>query len=377
MHQPTTTEEIAAVISAAAEQKRKLEIRGGGTHADVGAPGREGDVLSTAALSGIIDYDPAELVLTARAGTPLAELEAALAEREQAFMFEPWGAPGATIGGVIGAGISGSRRVSAGAVRDHLLGFEAVSGRGERFVAGGKVVKNVTGYDLSKLMCGSWGRLAVLTEVTLKVLPSPPERRTLAWEGLDERSAWELMGLALRLPADVAAAAHCPGAGSTLVRIEGFGPSVEAREKLLCGALGRFGTARKLNAGEAFAAWSSLRGASALADAQTLWRISVQRREGLAVAQALREAGARWMADWAGGLIWCATDADPQSIRRAAAAAGGHAALVRAPAAMRAEVPALHPVDPGLAALSARVRRSFDPLGLFENARFLDNIHAD
>lgn len=376
MLQPQKTEELAALVADAAAHGRKLQITGGGTRGEVGAPSRVGDLLSMTAMSGIVSYDPAELVLTAKAGTPLAELQAALAEQGQAFSFEPQGAPGSTIGGVIGAGFSGSRRVSAGAVRDHLLGFEAVSGRGERFKAGGKVVKNVTGYDLSKLMCGSWGRLAALTEVTLKVLPRPAERRTLVWTGLDDARAWAIMGEALRLPADVAAAAHSPGMSHTLIRIEGFGPSVEARATLLKSALERFGTAAAVGGEEGDALWRPFASATLLDAEATLWRFSVPRRAGLDVVRALAGSG-RWIADWAGGLIYHTTDADASLVRGVTAEAGGHATLLRANTETRAQVPAFHPQSPALAALTARVRRAFDPLGVFETGRFLDEAHAD
>lgn len=384
MYRPTHTEEVAAIVRSAASEGRKIEIQGAGSHGAIGCPDRRADILSTAELAGIVNYDPAELVLTARAGTPLAELEAAVADEKQAFMFEPWGARGATVGGMIGAGVSGSRRVSAGAVRDHLLGFAAVSGRGEPFVAGGKVVKNVTGYDVSKLMCGAWGRLAVLTEVTFKVLPSPPERRTFEWRGLDEAAAWDLMGQAMRLPADVAAAAHWPDGGpardgATLIRIEGFGPSVAARARLLRRALDQFGPCEERAGTDAMVCWAPLAGAAALADAATLWRISVARKEGLGVVRALATVGGRWMADWAGGLIWFAPDDEEGAIaiRRIAASGQGHATLLRASEATRRAVPALHPLAPGVAALSARVRAAFDPLGVFETGRFLDKTDAD
>lgn len=377
MHQPQTPEDIVAILTDAAARGTTMEIAGGGTRRPFGAPTPDAERLSTAALSGIVSYDPDELVLTAKAGTPLAELEAALAERSQAFLFEPHGAPGSTIGGVIGAGLSGSRRVSGGAVRDHLLGFEAVSGRAERFKAGGKVVKNVTGYDLSKLMCGAWGRLAVLTEVTLKVLPSPPQSRTLAWAGLDDAAAWDLMGEAMRLPADVAAAAYLPDGGAALVRIEGFGPSVDARAILLKGALARFGAPQEAAGDEAAALWQPLANAVGLADASTLWRLSVPRKAGLGVVRTLAQGGGRWIADWAGGLIHHDTQADPATVRATVTAAGGHAMLLRAPEDIRSRVPALNPQPRGEAALAARVRRAFDPMGLFETGRFLDQPHAD
>ena len=174
MLEPRDAAELAEIVADAAARGRKLELRGGGTKADFGAP-REAVVVSLAGLTGVVDYDPAELVLTVRAGTPLAEVQALVAAEGQMLAFEPWGEPGATIGGTIAAGVAGSRRVTAGSARDHLLGLMAVSGRGEVFVAGAKVVKNVTGYDLPKLMAGSWGRIGAMAELTVKVLPVPRE----------------------------------------------------------------------------------------------------------------------------------------------------------------------------------------------------------
>lgn len=379
---PQTEDQVRDAVREAGSRDARLEIRGGGTHADFGAPDRDADILSLAGVSGIIEYDPPELVLTARAGTPLAEIRQAVAEKNQTLVFEPYGAEGATIGGVIGAAVSGSRRVSAGAVRDHLLGFRAVSGRGEAFLAGAKVVKNVTGYDLPKLMCGSWGRLAALTEVTLKVLPASPEVRTLMWSGLDTADAWSLMSHAMRLPADVSAAAHVPaGIGSdtsrTLLRIEGFAPSVAARAERLDAEFSKFGAPEKLDRAAGEPVWQELLGGALLGGEGALWRLAVPLGKGAAIAAACEAMGARWIADWAGGLIWSTVDGHEEAIRALASDAGGHATLVRAPAEVRARVPALQPVAPGNAALAARVRRAFDPLGIFEAGRFLDDSDAD
>ncbi|HEX4097529.1 MAG TPA: FAD-binding protein, partial [Caulobacteraceae bacterium] len=235
---PGSIEGLARTIAGLAEAGRKVEIRGGGSKADIGAP-RQAEIVEMAGFSGILDYDPAELVLTCGAGTPLVEIEAVVAERRQMLAFEPFdhgpmfgrGEGAATIGGIIAAGVSGPRRLSRGGVRDHLLGFKAVSGRGEVFVGGGKVVKNVTGYDLCKVMAGSWGRLAALTEVSLKVLPRPEVELSLAARRLDAGKAVALMAQAMGSKADVAAAAHAPAL--TVLRLEGFGPSVQARVKLL------------------------------------------------------------------------------------------------------------------------------------------------
>jgi glycolate oxidase FAD binding subunit len=294
---PESEEELARIIAEAAASGGKLELRGGGSKAEVGAP-RDGLLVEMTAISGILDYDPAELVLTAHAGTPLAEIEAAVGERGQMLAFEPFdhgpifGRPEgrATIGGVIAAGVSGPRRLSRGAARDHLLGFKAVSGRGEAFVAGGKVVKNVTGYDLSKVMAGSWGRLAALTEVTLKVLPRPLLVRSLAIEGLAPAAAVALMSRAMGSQADVAAIAHEPG--FTVFRLEGFGPSVEARSALLRDLAPGLIT---LADDDAARFWGRMR--NPLRGRQTLWRVSIPQSRAPGVLDAL---GGEWVLDSAG-----------------------------------------------------------------------------
>ncbi|MDE2318526.1 MAG: FAD-binding protein [Rhodospirillales bacterium] len=375
MHQPRNSAEICGIVADALAGGVKLEIGGGFTRADFGAP-RAAERLSLRNLSGIIEYDPAELVLTARAGTTLTELNAAVAARGQGFAFEPWGAAGSTIGGVIAAGVAGARRVSAGSVRDHLLGFEGVSGRGEVFKAGAKVVKNVTGYDLPKLVCGSWGRLVVMTEVTLKLLPRPPERLTLLWRGLADEAGFALMRQAMHQPADVAAAAHLPGQ-ATLIRLDGFGPSVAARRAHLTAALAQYGTPEALGEAEAALFWAACLGGAALAPEPPLWRLSLPPRQALAAITPLLARGGQYVADWAGGLIWLTLAGHEETIRAQAEQAGGHATLARAPSEMRARIPALHPQAPGIEALSRRVRRAFDPLGVFETNRFLDEPNAD
>jgi glycolate oxidase FAD binding subunit len=341
---PTTLDELQDAIADAGRTGARLEIRGGGSKADIGAP-READLLDMTAFAGIIDYDPAELVLTVGAGTPLAQIETLVAGSDQMLAFEPFdhgplfGRPAgaATIGGIVAAGVSGSRRVARGAARDHLLGFKGVSGRGEAFVGGAKVVKNVTGYDLPKVMTGSWGRLAALTEVTLKVLPRGREQLTLALEGLSPGKAQAAMARAMGSQADVSAAAHLPGPpATTALRLEGFGPSIAARRAMLDVILAEEGGLRALPHDEAEALW-----------------------------------------DWAGGLVWLTLDGNAAAVRAGAQAAGGHAILVRAPETLRRTTPALHPQTPGVTALEARVRRAFDPLGVFETGRFLDQTDAD
>ena len=309
-------------------------------------------------FAGVIDYDPAELVLTAGAGTPLAEIEALVASKSQMLAFEPHGAPGSTIGGVVAAGVSGSRRVSRGAVRDHLLGFKAVSGRGEAFVGGAKVVKNVTGYDLPKLACGSWGRLFAMTEVTLKVLPAPETTLTLAAEGLDAAAAVALMSKAMGSQADVAAAAAVDGV--TALRLEGIGPSVAARRGLL-EAMAKVGA---LSDDQAEAFWGRLK--IPFPEAPILWRMSVPASR---VAEVANAGLGPWMMDWAGSQLWLTCE-DDGLVRSVADSVGGHAMMVRATEFLRRQTPALHPQPAPVRALEARLRRAFDPAGVFETGRF-------
>jgi len=313
----------------------------------------------------------------------LSDLVDLLADHGQFFAFDPFdhgpmfGCPSgrATIGGVAAAGVSGSGRLSAGALRDHLLGFRAVSGRGEIFVAGGKVVKNVTGFDLSKLAVQSWGRLFAITELTFKVLPRPPEQLTLVLPGLDDGHAVRAMSRAMGAQAEVAAAAHFPAAArdgerTTIFRLQGFGPSVSARRALLADQLGEFGTMRACSPEEAAEMWESLRTLAPLKPGQPLWRICVPPRRAGDVVAALGGEDTARLLDWAGGLVWLATDRDADSIRSAAGSNGGHAALVRAGDGLKDRTPIFHPPAPGVAAIEERLRRAFDPAGLFETGRF-------
>jgi len=353
---PTTIEELAKIIADAAASRSKLELRGSGSKAGIGAP-RQADIVEMTGFTGILDYDPAELVLTVGAGTPLTEIESAIAKQGQMLAFEPSG-EGATIGGIVAAGVSGSRRLSRGPVRDHLLGFKAVSGRGEAFTGGAKVFKNVTGYDLPKVMVGSWGRLAAMTEVTVKVLPRPPEALTLAAEGLPTSDAVALMCKAMGSQADVAAAAHTKDV--TAIRLEGFGPSIEARRKLLEG----FARMRPMTADEAETFWATLR--DPLPDEPVLWRVNLAPSR---AAEFVAGQKGPWRMDWGGSLIWVGSD-DAAGLRQAAQPLGGHAFLARAPEAFRQAVPTLHPQADGVAALEQRVRAAFDPMGVFDTGRF-------
>ena len=380
--QPQTPEEVRDCVLEALDKGEKLEIRGGGTKAEIGRKIDGARVLDMRGLAGVIDYDPPELVLTVRPGTPLREVEALLEERGQMLAFEPFDhgplfgseAGATTIGGVVAAGVAGSQRLTCGGARDHLLGFKAVSGRGEMFVGGAKVVKNVTGYDLPKVMAGSWGRLAALTELTLKVLPRPREKLTLALRGLTEQTAISAMAKALGSSAEVSACAHLPeaegqGGSLTLLRLQGVGPSVAARAAGLEALLASVGATVRLANADAEEHWRSLT-TLALLGSGPLWRISVAPSAGARIAATVRRLGGRCVLDWAGGLVWATFEGGAEEIRRAATEADGHATLVRADPAIRDSVPVFHPPAAGIAALEERVRRSFDPKGLFETGRF-------
>lgn len=371
---PRDTQDLRQIVADAAAGGGKLELRGGGTRSAFGAP-REAEPVSLAALTGVVDYDPAELVLTVRPGTPLAEVEALVAAEGQMLAFEPWGGAGATIGGTVAAGVAGSRRVTAGSARDHLLGLTAISGRGEAFVAGAKVVKNVTGYDLPKLMAGSWGRLGVMTELTLKVLPRPRVAVTMLARGLSLRAAYAAMACALGSNAEVSAAAHLR-TGEMLLRVAGFAPSVEARCSALPGLLAAHCPLQRLADEEAQPLWHRAMTGGDLSG-EVRWKVHLPPRAAPDLIERLQPLGIEWAMDWGGGLVWVALDRHDEAVRQEAARLGGEAMLAVAPADLRARVPAFHPRRPGVTALEQRLRRAFDPAGVFATGRFMEDADAD
>jgi glycolate oxidase FAD binding subunit len=375
---PANAEEIAKIVAAG----RPLEVVGGGTKRGIGQVTGAQRVLSLARLDKVVDYQPEELVLTAQPGVKLATLEKLVAAEGQMLPFEPprltrlLGAKGQpTLGGVLAAGLSGPRRLRAGAARDHVLGIAAVTGRGEIVKAGGKVVKNVTGYDLSKLMAGSWGTLAVLTEVTLKVLPAPKTETTLLLFGLPDERASLAMQRAMNAPVEVSGAAHLPPAAAaraplkadmavTALRLEGFEASVAARADALAGALRDFGRVERLDPDHSRPFWSQVREVEAFwKDRRPLWRVSLPPVAGWRFLEGLE---GDVLYDWAGGLVWLATEAPALSVRAQARRLGGHATLYRGEGA------AFEPLPGALAALSARVKAAFDPNGVLNPGRFVE-----
>lgn len=392
---PKTETEAADIVRDHAAKALPLEIRGGGTRGAIGNPVNADSILTSSGLTGIVSYNPAEMVITARSGTPVAEIEAALAGHGQMMAFEPidhrgvMGTTGEpTVGGLFAVNASGPRRLSAGAARDHLLGVRFVNGNGEVVKAGGRVMKNVTGLDLVKLMAGSHGTLGFLTEVTFKVLPRPRRAETLALSGLDDELAANAMAASMMLPVEVSGAAHLPESvrgrfiggrlpdgPATVLRIEGLEASVALRMEKLAAAMAPFGPATRLGPDETAELWREIRDVRPYADgtSRPLWRASVAPTEGQKLVAALRlEAGVDAFYDWQGGLVWMRMEADPEAdlVRRyVRALGGGHATLIRAPEAWRASVPAFQPLSPAVAALSARVREKFDPAGIFNPGR--------
>ena len=381
---PRDAKELRQAVEWALNDGVTLDVRGQGSKLALGKPMRCDQVLDLSGLSGVVDYAPEELVVTLRAGTPLSEVEALLAQRNQMLAFEPpdlgpllgrEAGQGTLVGAVMG-NLAGSRRVSAGAARDHLLGFSGVNGRGEAFKSGGKVMKNVTGYDLYKLLAGSWGTLAVLDEVSVKVLPAPDQTRTLLLLGLADDAAVKAMCAALGSPHDVSGAAHVDG--RTALRIEGVAPSVEARLKGLRELLATSGAKlEELGTLESRAFWREVRDVAPLNVARDaiVWKISCPPTEGPAIVSRIKaqRSTAEAFYDWSGGLIWLAlpasADADHVIVRGALGPTGGHATLVRAADPVRASVPVFQPQPPALAALAGRVKESFDPKCLLNPGR--------
>ncbi|MBA5779239.1 glycolate oxidase subunit GlcE [Stappia sp. F7233] len=391
---PRDARELLDAVKWAIAGDEPLEVISAGTKRDFGRPVQAGHVLDLSGIAGIVDYEPAELILTVKAGTPLAEVEAALDERGQELAFEPMdygpllaGEAGrGTIGGMVGANLAGPKRLKHGAARDHILGLEAVSGRGEIFKAGGRVVKNVTGYDLPRALCGSWGTLALATEVTFKVLPKAESEATLIIAGLAPQEATEAMTRAMGSSAEVSSAAFLPGglaAGqglsgdATLLRLEGFGPSVDYRFESLVRLFGKDAKIERLDQAASKALWKALRDCMPFAEgAGPVWRCSVAPTAGAGlVADLSRSLAVDAFQDWSGGLVWLRmTGSDPQAEAVRAAvkrAGGGHATLVRADSSLRNTIPPFEPQSEALAALSQRLKAQFDPSGILNPGRMV------
>jgi glycolate oxidase FAD binding subunit len=363
---PTTEAELADAIKTTSGP---LRVRGGGTR-PIGKP-VAGEVLSVVGLSGIELYEPGALTIVAKAGTPLAEIEAALAAENQHLPFEPmdhraiFGTDGTpTIGGVVAGNVSGPRRIQVGACRDSLIGVRFVDGHGTAIKNGGRVMKNVTGYDLVKLMCGAYGTLGVLSEVSFKVLPGVEACSTLLIDGLSVSEAVAAMSKALGSPYEVSAAAHVvngvDGAPVTMLRLEGFVDSVAYRAGKLQALLGAGNVESDLEKTQA--GWKWVRDGEKFAGtAGDLWRISVKPSDAPGIVAALGTDEV--LLDWGGGLIWAELPAGTDA-RAKIGAFNGHATLVRASEATRATLNVFQPEPATLAAITKGLRDRFDPRGL-------------
>lgn len=406
---PETDDQLLEAVKWAVSEKTPMEVVAGGTKRSFGRPMQTSASLDMTAMAGVMTYEPEELFVTARAGTPMAELAAALDEKGQQLSFEPpdlgpllgKGVDKGTIGGIVATNLAGPRRIKEGAARDHLLGFHAVSGRGEVFKSGGTVVKNVTGFDLSKLMAGSFGTLAVMSQVTLKVLPQPEKIRTLLvrWraDGIYDHGAMKVMSKALGSSHDVSGAAHLPahaaasssveyvsgsGGGVTALRIEGPGPSVEHRTEALKAEIKDFGALEELHTTNSKIFWREVRDVRPFVgrdDVPYIWRLSVPPADGSRIALAiLEELKGEVYYDWGGGQIWMAlrpvVNAGAEVIRSAIARVGGHATLVRAPADIRGEVPVMQPQSDAEAGITKKVKEGFDPEGVLNPGRMYPGV---
>lgn len=403
LQRPAADWELQFMIAGCAERQIPIEVVGAGTKRAVGRPVESGVTVTTASLRGITLYEPSELVMSARAGTPLSLIEAELASRGQMLAFEPidigpatGGPHGAqTIGAVFATNLSGARRIHAGAARDHLLGVKGVNGRAEMFQAGGRVMKNVTGYDVARGLAGSWGTLAILTEVTFKVVPWPETAATLVYLGLPDNLAAELMCAAMAQPVEVTGAVHLQasvaarlghqglnsmGKSVTALRLENFATAVAGRKQRLQEALKVYGKALELDHRDTLDFWGELRRLSVMPNRQTLlWRISTKPTAAPKLVAAIkRYMHAEAFYDWAGGLIWlevpATADAGTAEIRRATAVHGGHATLIRADAGVRAAVQVFQPLSPPVERLTRELKRAFDPAGILNPGRMYANV---
>lgn len=393
MLSPVDEAEIAAAVRQAAADREPLLVLGNGTKSGMLRPVQAARSLSTRNLTGITLYSPNELIISARAGTRLTEIEATLGEHGQHIIAEPPGMPPCqTLGGVLAANLSGPRRVAWGAMRDHVMGIRAVTGHGEVIRSGGRVLKNVTGLDLCKLLSGSHGTLGVITEITLKVLPGPEAVGTVALPGLDATAGVAALSAALGSPYSVSAAAWLPaeaaariselagfGVSMTLARIEDFAASVAYRTERLRADLGH-ADAELLDDTCSRAVWRAVRDLAPLPTGSddAIWRVSVRPSSGPVVLETLAEAiGARGYLDWGGGLVWLAataTEAAHAAVAAAAITAGGTWMLMRGPEPLRAAVDVIPPEPEPLARITRRVKAALDPHSILNPGRMYPGL---
>jgi glycolate oxidase FAD binding subunit len=400
---PVDERECSRVLAEATATHTPIAVVGSGSKQQIGRPMHTAANVSTKGLRGVTLYEPSEMVMSARAGTPLEQIEDALAARGQMLAFEPLDLAGltggeagqGTIAGVFATNIAGARRIRVGASRDHVLGVRAINGRGEIFKSGGRVMKNVTGYDLCRGLSGTWGTLAVMSEVTFKVVPTPEDTATLILLGLPDEIAVEVLCGAMATPFEISGAVHLQspmvarlwheglrrqGRALTALRLENFTKSVAYRTTRLKEHLKAYGEIHELDRENSLAFWAELRQLSVLQGSTSpLWRISTSPSAGPKVAAAISaymEAGAYY--DWSGGLVWVevlpTTDAGAADIRRVIATHGGHATLIRAEPDVRSAVEVFQPLEAGLQKLTRKLKAAFDPAGILNPGRMYANL---
>lgn len=369
--------DVVEAVRAARDWKTPLNIVGARTKRGFGRTvAGWGTVLDLSGLSGIVSYEPDEMILTVRPGTKVTEIEALLAEKNQCLGFDPpdWGplfgatAHRGTIGGAIAANVAGSASIRYGRARDHLLGFRAVNGLGEAYRGGGKVVKNVTGFDLPKLMCGAMGTLGPLTEVTLRVFPEAPLSAALAVTDVTAEAGLALLRRVRASPLEATGLAYMPGEAVAILRIDGAREPLAEKLVMLRDLLSEH-EAHAVDGGDAL--FRELGGGAPFLDtALDVWRIAVPRARAAALAEEI--AAPLWYADWAGGMLWAGTKA--VDLHERAVKHGGHAVLLRASDETRERIAPFAPEPPERAALTRSVKAAFDPNGLFNPGRMWDGV---
>ena len=400
---PRDADDLGEILTKASADKTRLEVVGENTKQHMGRPMRVSHTLSTRQLSGISFYSPTELVISAGAGTTLSMIEHTLRHENQQLAFEPleygpmFGFNGGqgTIGSVFACNLSGPRRIRAGAARDSLIGIKAVNGRGEVFQNGGRVMKNVTGYDLNKGLCGSWGTLCVFSEVTLKVIPRAESSVTMIIQGLDDALAVNALCEAMKSPYEVSGAIHLQKEAAarlsdpqltsldtslTAIRIESFNSSVIYRSSRLRSQLSCYGDVLEIGDGGTEAFWRDIRHLKFISRSQTpIWRISTAPKNGpRLVSEIERIIPVSATYDWSGGLVWLevpeSSDVSASDIRRSLAHLGGHATLIRASEDVRTRIEVFHPISGALGKLTRGLKNSFDPKHILNPERMYAGI---
>lgn len=395
---PTSPDELVDVVKSAVKDGNVIKVTGAGSKASIGNHVAADLEISTTKLSGVTEYIHSELVMTAQAGTPVSVVQKELAKNNQMLAFEPsdyaqllGSDKEQTIGGVFATNMSGSRRLSAGAARDALLGVKFVNGKGQLIKSGGKVMKNVTGLDLVKLLAGSWGTLGIMSEVTFKVLPRPEIMKTLLISGLSDAEATSAMAKAMGQSTEVSSAAHLPqsvsgafldgsyeGQSITALRLEGLKESVDDREKRLKDALSEYSNISVIETEQSALLWQEIANVKPfIGDDTIIWKVSVAPSEGHKLVAKLGETtDVDAYYDWQGGLVWISLKSDHHAgeLRQLITSlGGGHATLIRAPKAVRSEVDVFEPQPLPVAALSARIKAQIDPQNILNLGRMARN----